>query len=160
MYLLSCCSYISVLNYALGITPVTSMLHFPDSVSLNVSLIRQGYLGASPTSPACAFSLQLLHLYRQLHRACPRFSISAFCKALHFFHRVSYLFNGSNMEQALILSYFLRFLPFNTLRSNSEVLTIHTVKSFDPLMTTCKWLSAVLRRSNSVVRRALPVSIV
>jgi len=56
----------------------------------NTILLRHGYLGSSPTAPQTCFSISLLHLFRQLVRACPRMSASAFCKALHFFHLVRF----------------------------------------------------------------------
>jgi len=55
----------------------------------NENLIYHGYLGCSPVYPTVAISLHTLAAFRQAHRACPRFSIQAQCKALCHLHNVS-----------------------------------------------------------------------
>ncbi|KIM59578.1 hypothetical protein SCLCIDRAFT_1185807 [Scleroderma citrinum Foug A] len=56
----------------------------------NENLIYHGYLGCSPVHPTVAISLHTLAAFRQTHRACPRFSIQAQCKALCHLHNVPY----------------------------------------------------------------------
>ena len=55
----------------------------------NVTLLRSGFLGSSPTHPTVAIHISVLDYYRQLHRECPRLSIQAQVKALCHLHRVS-----------------------------------------------------------------------
>ncbi|KAJ3499863.1 hypothetical protein NLJ89_g10044 [Agrocybe chaxingu] len=55
---------------------------------VSVSLLEFGHIGASPTQPSLAFSVELLRFYRQLRRVCPRFSLDAFAKSLNHFHHV------------------------------------------------------------------------
>lgn len=62
--------------------------HFEHTSSTNETLVRPGYLGATPEKPTLAFSLDLLRIYRQLRRVCPRFSIDALAKALCYLHNV------------------------------------------------------------------------
>jgi hypothetical protein len=63
--------------------------HLSSTSFTSVTLILQGYLGASPEQPQIAFSIQLLAFYRQLRRVHPRFSLDAFAKSLNHFHSVS-----------------------------------------------------------------------
>ncbi|KIK21240.1 hypothetical protein PISMIDRAFT_104371, partial [Pisolithus microcarpus 441] len=53
-------------------------------------LIYHGYLGCSPMYPTVAFSLCTLAVFRQVCRACPRFSIHAQCKMLCHLHNMPY----------------------------------------------------------------------
>lgn len=55
----------------------------------NGILLSQGYLGATPQYPQLAFSLQVLEIFRQLHRVCPRLSVDGFTRGLQNLHRVS-----------------------------------------------------------------------
>ncbi|KAJ7027667.1 hypothetical protein C8F04DRAFT_1266771 [Mycena alexandri] len=52
----------------------------------NVALILHGYIGSAPDQPGLAFPLRLFEIYRQLHRACPRFSLDALSKVLTNLH--------------------------------------------------------------------------
>ena len=54
----------------------------------NVTLLRHGLLGSSPTHPTVAIHISVLDYYRQLHRECPRLSIQAQVKALCHLHGV------------------------------------------------------------------------
>ena len=65
--------------------------HAEHSSSTNETLVRHGYLGATPEKPTLAFSLDLLRIYRQLRQVCPRFSIDALAKALCYLHDVRML---------------------------------------------------------------------
>ncbi|KAG1798277.1 uncharacterized protein HD556DRAFT_1221805, partial [Suillus plorans] len=56
---------------------------------LNVSLMRQGCIGASPIKPTVAITIRTLAVYRQTHRVCPRLSIHAEAKKLCHLHQVS-----------------------------------------------------------------------
>ncbi len=55
----------------------------------NVAMALEGYIGTSPTSPNIALSFDVLEVYRQFHRVCPRLSIQAHVRALCHLHRVS-----------------------------------------------------------------------
>ncbi|KAF8132775.1 hypothetical protein EV363DRAFT_1397708 [Boletus edulis] len=52
--------------------------------------MRYGCIGASPVRPSVAVTVRTLELYRQMHRACPRFSIHAMAKALCHLHGVRF----------------------------------------------------------------------
>jgi hypothetical protein len=67
--------------------------HSADAQYTNETLLRHGFLGATPEKPTLAFSLELLEIYRQLRRVCPRFSLDALAKALCHLNRVRSLFS-------------------------------------------------------------------
>ncbi|KAJ6485994.1 hypothetical protein C8R45DRAFT_1098732 [Mycena sanguinolenta] len=52
----------------------------------NETLILHGYIGASPEKPLLVFPLRLFEVYRQLHRVCPHFSLSALSTTLTNLH--------------------------------------------------------------------------
>ncbi|ESK81039.1 hypothetical protein Moror_3554 [Moniliophthora roreri MCA 2997] len=58
----------------------------PNGSQTNDSLVRHGYIGATPEQPQLAFSLHLFHVYRQINRVCPKFSIDGLSKALQHVH--------------------------------------------------------------------------
>ena len=64
--------------------------HAPDVSYTNETLVRNGYLGASPDKPTLAISIELLEIYRQLRRVCPRFSLDALGRALSHIHHVRF----------------------------------------------------------------------
>ena len=55
----------------------------------NVSLIRNGLLGCTPTSPELAIMFQCLEFYHQLRRRQSSFGIQAYTKVLCVLHGVS-----------------------------------------------------------------------
>jgi len=55
----------------------------------NVSLIRNGLLGCTPTSPELTITFQCLELYHQLRRRQSSFGIQAYTKVLCVLHGVS-----------------------------------------------------------------------
>ena len=57
----------------------------------NVTLLRNGYLGASPLSPSVAISIRTLVAYHQTHRVCPHLSIEAEVRKLCHLHRVRFV---------------------------------------------------------------------
>jgi len=67
--------------------------HSADAQYSNETLLRHGFLGATPEKPTLAFSLELLEIYRKLHRVCPRFSLDALAKALCHLNHVCSLFS-------------------------------------------------------------------
>ncbi|KAK7022809.1 hypothetical protein VNI00_016936 [Paramarasmius palmivorus] len=73
-----------------------------DVYSANQTLLRHGYIGASPQIISIAFPLSLFHTYRQIHRVCNRFSIDALSKALQHIH---YLPRDRHLEDQLRLAY-------------------------------------------------------
>ncbi|KDR71992.1 hypothetical protein GALMADRAFT_74454 [Galerina marginata CBS 339.88] len=62
--------------------------HIPEISYVNETLVRNGFLGASPEKPSLAISLELLEIYRQLRRVCPRFSLDALGRALCHIHHL------------------------------------------------------------------------
>ncbi|KAJ6595036.1 hypothetical protein DFH09DRAFT_1259083 [Mycena vulgaris] len=54
----------------------------------NQTLLRHGYLGSSPESPAIAFPIEFLEQFRQIHRVCPRYSLDALSKTLNNLHKI------------------------------------------------------------------------
>jgi len=89
------------------------MSFVPDSVHIfpNETLIRQGYLGASPVQPTIAISIQTLECFRQSHRTCPCFSIEAQCKTLCHLHSVRVI-SCFNVRVAKIGSIQLVYKPY------------------------------------------------
>lgn len=65
-----------------------TFIHDPSDYP-NVTLLRHGFLGSSPTHPTIAIHISVLDYYRQLHRECPRLSVQAQVKALCHLHGVS-----------------------------------------------------------------------
>jgi CxC1 like cysteine cluster associated with KDZ transposases len=60
----------------------------------NVALIHHGYLGASPSQPTIAFTLEALEFYHQLRRRQANFSVQAFVKVLCVIHNVCLAFHN------------------------------------------------------------------
>jgi hypothetical protein len=58
----------------------------------NETLIRHGFIGASPEKVTVAIAVRVLEAYRQFHRICPRLSIHGFSKALCHLHKVDTYF--------------------------------------------------------------------
>ncbi|TFK59169.1 hypothetical protein BDN72DRAFT_781102 [Pluteus cervinus] len=56
----------------------------------NVSLLREGLLGCTPTQPRLAFTLELLELYHQIRRRQSSFSIQAMTKVICSIHNITY----------------------------------------------------------------------
>ncbi|KAF9048996.1 hypothetical protein BJ165DRAFT_1310808, partial [Panaeolus papilionaceus] len=52
----------------------------------NETLVLRGFLGATPEQPSLAFGLDLLEVYQQLRRVCPRLSLDALARALCHIH--------------------------------------------------------------------------
>ncbi|KAJ6550352.1 hypothetical protein B0H10DRAFT_2169935 [Mycena sp. CBHHK59/15] len=48
----------------------------------NETLVRHGYIGASPEKVSLAFPLRLFKVYRQIHRVCLRYSLGALSRTL------------------------------------------------------------------------------
>ncbi|KAJ6552543.1 hypothetical protein B0H10DRAFT_2229907 [Mycena sp. CBHHK59/15] len=69
-------------------TGIRMFSHSDDASRGNQTLLKHGYLGSSPESPALAFPLEFLEQFRQIHRVCPRFSFDALSKALSHLHKV------------------------------------------------------------------------
>ncbi|KAK7030347.1 hypothetical protein VNI00_014204 [Paramarasmius palmivorus] len=63
-----------------------TFFHLSDAQSVNDSLVRHGYLGATPKQPQVAFPLHMFSVYRQIHRVCPKFTIDGLSKALQYIH--------------------------------------------------------------------------
>ncbi|KAF8336202.1 hypothetical protein F5887DRAFT_1247567 [Amanita rubescens] len=61
-------------------------IHVPGVKYINETLVRYGYLGASPDQPSLAFAFSVFDIYRQLHRVCPRLGIESFTRALNNVH--------------------------------------------------------------------------
>ncbi|KAJ6609004.1 hypothetical protein B0H10DRAFT_2166451 [Mycena sp. CBHHK59/15] len=48
----------------------------------NETLVRHGYIGASPEKVSLAFPIAMFEVYRQIHRVCPRYSLGALSRTL------------------------------------------------------------------------------
>ncbi|KAJ7867216.1 hypothetical protein B0H14DRAFT_2347032 [Mycena olivaceomarginata] len=64
--------------------------HVPTACEVNESLVRHGYIGASPDRVSIAFPLRTLEIYRQVHRVCPRYSLDALSKTLMNIHHAAH----------------------------------------------------------------------
>ena len=50
--------------------------------------MQHGVIGGSPEQPTVGFTMQFLESFRQLHRVCPRLTISGVATALQHIHQV------------------------------------------------------------------------
>lgn len=70
--------------------------HTENACETNESLMRHGYIGASPERVSLAFPICTFEIFRQVHRVCPRYSLDALSKTLMNLHHVrqvlTYLF--------------------------------------------------------------------
>lgn len=80
------CLRILISFIAFGIQSFHRLSH---SNGVNEDLLRSGFLGSAPWTPAYAFSLRCLEDFRQGNRACPRFSIQAMVKKMCLLNNVS-----------------------------------------------------------------------
>ncbi|KAI0366036.1 hypothetical protein BV20DRAFT_1056040 [Pilatotrama ljubarskyi] len=78
----------SLLVFKVNTSSVRSFTPANASELPNVTLARYGSLGVAPLLPSIAISFQVLEAYRQLHGACPRLSVQAFCRVLCGLHQV------------------------------------------------------------------------
>ncbi|KAF9023079.1 hypothetical protein BDZ89DRAFT_955942 [Hymenopellis radicata] len=62
----------------------------PTDQSHFVTLIRNGFIPASPERPNVAISIKALDYFHRCHLHCPQFSIQAFTRALADLHNVSF----------------------------------------------------------------------
>ncbi|KAJ7692021.1 hypothetical protein B0H14DRAFT_3531662 [Mycena olivaceomarginata] len=63
-----------------------SFVHAPDAKRTNETLLHHGYIGASPEKVSLAFPIRLFEVFRQVHRVCPRYSLSALSTTLTNLH--------------------------------------------------------------------------
>ncbi|KAJ7244249.1 hypothetical protein C8J57DRAFT_1525102 [Mycena rebaudengoi] len=70
--------------------------HAVGATRSNQTLVRHGYLGSSPESPAIAFPIEFLEQFRQIHRVCPRYSFDALSKTLNNLHKVLSRFDAKS----------------------------------------------------------------
>jgi hypothetical protein len=73
-------------------------VHPPETRSINDTLVQYGVIGASPEKPQVGFTFQFLESFRQLHRVCPRLSLSATAVALLHIHKVCII---SSLDQLI-----------------------------------------------------------
>ncbi|KAJ6607593.1 hypothetical protein B0H10DRAFT_2439509 [Mycena sp. CBHHK59/15] len=64
-----------------GIT-TQRFVHADTSSRTNETLLKHGYIRASPEKVSVAFPLRLFEIYRQIHRVCPRYSLGALSRTL------------------------------------------------------------------------------
>ncbi|KAJ8092616.1 hypothetical protein PM082_006941 [Marasmius tenuissimus] len=76
--------------------------HVHGSQTANETLAFYGYLGGSPDDPTIAFPFKFLETFRQIHRVCPRFSISGLSCTLTNTHG---RFPMPHLEQQLRVAY-------------------------------------------------------
>ncbi|KAJ7084150.1 hypothetical protein C8R44DRAFT_651709, partial [Mycena epipterygia] len=77
---------LSVLSFSE--TGLRTFSHAVGATRSNQTLLRHGYLGSSPESPAIAFPIEFLEQFRQIHRVCPRYSVDALSKTLNNLHKI------------------------------------------------------------------------
>ncbi|KAJ7206977.1 hypothetical protein C8J57DRAFT_1099457, partial [Mycena rebaudengoi] len=84
------------------------------------TLLRHGYLGATPTKPSLAFPIRLFEVYRQIHRVCPRYSLDALSKTLTHLHMLP---RKSTLAEQLSTGYnaYLEILRQVELRSQTAL---------------------------------------
>ncbi|KAJ7808508.1 hypothetical protein B0H14DRAFT_2380526 [Mycena olivaceomarginata] len=61
-------------------------VHAHDARRTNETLLHHGYIGASPEKVSIAFPVRLFEVYRQVHRVCPRYSLSGLSTTLTNLH--------------------------------------------------------------------------
>ena len=81
----------------------------------NVALIHQGLLGASPTQPTVAFTIEALEFYHQLRRCQGNISIQTIIKVLCAIHNVRSIFYI--LISGYILTIHLKITYTNLLRN-------------------------------------------
>ncbi|KAK7017068.1 hypothetical protein VNI00_018708 [Paramarasmius palmivorus] len=72
------------------------------TLTVNETLVRHGFIGASAERPVLAFSFSLFEIYRQVHRVCPRFSIDGLSKSLQYLHGMA---REAHLENQLRTAY-------------------------------------------------------
>ncbi|KAJ6535248.1 hypothetical protein DFH09DRAFT_1404689 [Mycena vulgaris] len=77
---------LSVLSFSE--TGLRTFSHAVGATRSNQTLLRHGYLGSFPESPAIAFPIEFLEQFRQIHRVCPRYSLDALSKTLNNLHKI------------------------------------------------------------------------
>ncbi|KAJ7040517.1 hypothetical protein C8F04DRAFT_1253819 [Mycena alexandri] len=65
-----------------------SFMHTGDAKRTNETLLRHGYIGASPEKVSLAFPVRLFEIYRQIHRVCPRYTLGSLSTTLSNLHDV------------------------------------------------------------------------
>ncbi|KAF7369452.1 hypothetical protein MVEN_00274600 [Mycena venus] len=61
-------------------------VHAHDARRTNETLLHHGYIGASLEKVSIAFPIRLFEVYRQVHRVCPRYSLSGLSTTLTNLH--------------------------------------------------------------------------
>ncbi|KAK7016037.1 hypothetical protein R3P38DRAFT_3321519 [Favolaschia claudopus] len=77
-------------------------MHVTDARRTNETLLKYGYLGASPEKVSLAFPIHLFEIYRQIHRVCPRYTISSLSTTLTNLHERP---RRSNLAEQLSTAY-------------------------------------------------------
>lgn len=98
--------------------------HLPNASFTNETLVRHGFLGATPDKPVLAISIELLEIYRQLRRVCPWLSLDAFARALCHIHHV-----GIVSFYAPMLTYIPSYRANHISQIRSALLTTAILKS-------------------------------
>ncbi|KAJ7759684.1 hypothetical protein B0H14DRAFT_2634389 [Mycena olivaceomarginata] len=62
-------------------------VHVDGAMRTNETLLRHGYIGASPEKVSLAFPLRLFEVFRQVHRVCPRYSLGGLSTTLTNLHQ-------------------------------------------------------------------------
>ncbi|KAJ6486300.1 hypothetical protein DFH09DRAFT_948870 [Mycena vulgaris] len=69
-------------------------IHTGNAQRTNQTLIQHGYIGSSPEKVARAFPLRLFEIFRQIHRACPRYTFDTLSRTLTNLHDAKQLSTG------------------------------------------------------------------
>ncbi|KAJ7175613.1 hypothetical protein C8R46DRAFT_1030650 [Mycena filopes] len=63
-----------------------TFVHAGNAKRTNETLLRHGYIGASPEKVSLAFPIRLFEIYRQIRRVCPRYSLGSLSTTLTNLH--------------------------------------------------------------------------
>ncbi|KZV59469.1 hypothetical protein PENSPDRAFT_672324 [Peniophora sp. CONT] len=78
-----------VVNYAVG-AHNELLLRIPDGENVNVTLMRHGYIGGTPITPAVAFHLDILCLAHSSRRCNPSCGLQGIIRMICMFHEITH----------------------------------------------------------------------
>ncbi|KAG7094740.1 hypothetical protein E1B28_005557 [Marasmius oreades] len=78
------------------------IFHHEGSLTIPISLARHGLIGCSPEQPSIAVPIHFLHIYHQIHRVCPHYSLDALARSLQHVH---FLPQGTILNDQLCSEY-------------------------------------------------------
>jgi hypothetical protein len=78
---------------------------------VNETLVRGGYVGASPETPTIAIAFTALEAFRQFSRVCPRFSAQAYIKGMCHLQMVIIFMTSAALMSCPDVHYLIGPLP-------------------------------------------------